>query len=56
MQQDPKQLAGGDLESEMIARIIPAAMQLNVDPVAAIQTYINQGKARATAKKYQENK
>ena len=44
LKQDPRQLAGGDLESEMVARIIPAAMSLNVDPTTAVNAYIKGGK------------
>jgi len=44
MQKDSRQLAGGDIESEMVARIIPAAMALNVDPATIIDAYIKQGK------------
>jgi hypothetical protein len=43
MQKDSRQLAGGDIESEMVARIIPAAMALNVDPATVVDAYIKQG-------------
>jgi len=42
IQQNPTQLANGDIESEMIARIIPAAMALKVDPSKVINSYIGQ--------------
>ena len=44
LQKDSRQLAGGDIESEMVARIIPAAMVLNIDPATAVDAYIKQGK------------
>lgn len=38
-----KQLAAGDSESEMIARLLPVAQQLGLDPIKVINTYL--GKA-----------
>lgn len=42
LQQEPKQMANGDRESEMIARIIPAAMTLGYDPIQAVDQYTKQ--------------
>ncbi len=44
LKKDSRQLAGGDLESEMVARIIPAAIALNLDPATAVDAYIKRGK------------
>lgn len=43
LKNDARQLAGGDAESELVARIIPAAIALNIDPVTAVNAYIKQG-------------
>ena len=35
-----KQLAAGDPESELVARLVPASMQLGLDPVTVIKQVI----------------
>lgn len=35
-----KQLAAGDAESELVARLIPAAMNLGLDAVAVVQSVV----------------
>lgn len=42
LQQEPRKMANGDRESEMIARIIPAAMTLGYDPIQAVDQYTKQ--------------